>query len=170
MDRGAWWGTVHGVTKSQTQLSNETTIAKWISRPSTYADSTKVKVVVAQSCPTLRSPLDCSPPGSSVHGILQVRILEWVPCLSPGGLPDPGIKPCSPALGTDCLPSEPAGIQPSADLNFMTGNPQWVEFPEIKPWDPRAGTVLQVARPLSTIWGASEPGAQPRLSPQSWCP
>ena len=33
---------------------------------------------VAQSCPTLCDPVDCSPPGSSVHGILQVRILEWV--------------------------------------------------------------------------------------------
>ena len=33
---------------------------------------------VAQSCLTLRNPVDCSPPGSSVHGILQARILEWV--------------------------------------------------------------------------------------------
>ena len=33
---------------------------------------------VAQSCPTLGDPRDCSPPGSSVHGILQARILEWV--------------------------------------------------------------------------------------------
>ena len=33
---------------------------------------------VAQSCPTLCNPMDCSPPGSSVHGILQARILEWV--------------------------------------------------------------------------------------------
>ena len=32
---------------------------------------------VTQSCPTLCDPLDCSPPGSSVHGILQARILEW---------------------------------------------------------------------------------------------
>ena len=32
---------------------------------------------VAQSCPTLRNPTDCSPPGSSVHGILQARVLEW---------------------------------------------------------------------------------------------
>ena len=38
----------------------------------------KVKVWVAQSCPTLCNPRDCSPPGSSVHGILQARILEWV--------------------------------------------------------------------------------------------
>ena len=33
---------------------------------------------VAQSCPTLCDPMDCSPPGSSVHGIIQARILEWV--------------------------------------------------------------------------------------------
>ena len=32
---------------------------------------------VAQSCPTLLDPMDCSLPGSSVHGILQARILEW---------------------------------------------------------------------------------------------
>ena len=37
-----------------------------------------MKVLVAQSCPTLCDPMDCSPPGSSVHGILQARMLEWV--------------------------------------------------------------------------------------------
>ena len=36
------------------------------------------KVKVAQSCPTFCEPMDCSPPGLSVHGILQARILEWV--------------------------------------------------------------------------------------------
>ena len=34
---------------------------------------------VAQSCLTLSDPMDCSPPGSSVHGIFQARVLEWVP-------------------------------------------------------------------------------------------
>ena len=38
----------------------------------------KSKVVVAQSCPTLWDPMDCSPPGSSIHRIFQARILEWV--------------------------------------------------------------------------------------------
>ena len=38
---------------------------------------------VAQSCPTLCNPMDCSPPGSSVHGIFQARVLEWVPLPSP---------------------------------------------------------------------------------------
>ena len=32
---------------------------------------------VAQSCPTLSGPMDCSPPGSSAHGIFQARVLEW---------------------------------------------------------------------------------------------
>ena len=32
---------------------------------------------VAQSCPTLSDPMDCSLPGSSIHGILQARVLEW---------------------------------------------------------------------------------------------
>ena len=40
-----------------------------------------VVVLVAQSCLTLCGPMDCSPPGSSVHGILQARILEWVAIL-----------------------------------------------------------------------------------------
>ena len=37
-----------------------------------------MKVLVAHSCPTLCDPMGCSPPGSSVRGILQARILEWV--------------------------------------------------------------------------------------------
>ena len=38
----------------------------------------EVKALVTQLCPTLCDPMDCSPPGSSVHGIFQARILEWV--------------------------------------------------------------------------------------------
>ena len=37
-----------------------------------------MKVQVTQSCPTLSDPMDCSPQGSSVHGIFQARVLEWV--------------------------------------------------------------------------------------------
>ena len=43
----------------------------------------------AQSCPTLRNPMDCYPPGSSVHGILQVRVLEWVVISSSRGTSQP---------------------------------------------------------------------------------
>ena len=41
-------------------------------------DEICVSVKLLQSCPTLCDPMDCSFPGSSVHGILQARILEWV--------------------------------------------------------------------------------------------
>ena len=73
------------------------------------------KVSVAQSCPTLCDPMDCSLPGSSVYGIFQGRILEWVVVPSPGDLPNPGIEPRSPALQADffyfyfLLLSEPPG-------------------------------------------------------------
>ena len=49
--------------------------------------------LVAKSPPALCSPIDCSPPGSSVHGILQARILEWVAFPPPGDLPNPGMEP-----------------------------------------------------------------------------
>ena len=37
----------------------------------------KSERAVTQLCPTLHDPMDCSPPGSSIHGIFQARILEW---------------------------------------------------------------------------------------------
>ena len=66
-------------------------------------------MLVDQSCPTLCDPMDCSPPGSSVLGISQARILEWEAISFSRGLPDPGIEPRSPALMADSLPSEPPG-------------------------------------------------------------
>ena len=63
----------------------------------------------AQSCPTLCNPMDCSPPSSSVHGIFQAKILEWLPFPSPENLPDPGIEPTSPALTGGFFTTEPAG-------------------------------------------------------------
>ena len=70
-----------------------------------------IGVLVVQSCPSLCDPMGCSLPGSSVRGILQVRILEWVAIpFSPENLPNPGIKPESPTLQADSLPSEPPAI------------------------------------------------------------
>ena len=63
-----------------------------------------VCVSEAQLCPTLCNPMDYTLPGSSVHGILQARILKWgVPFPSPEDLPNPGIEPAfsaSPALAS----------------------------------------------------------------------
>ena len=56
---------------------------------------------VAQSCLTLCDPMDCSPPGSSVRGIVQARVLEWVAISFSRDLPLPGINAGSPTLLAD---------------------------------------------------------------------
>ena len=71
-----------------------------------------------QLCPTLCDPVDCSPSGSSVHGFLQAKILEWVSFSPPGDLPNPGVKPRSPALQADSLLSVPLG-KPTGNHYFQ---------------------------------------------------
>ena len=53
----------------------------------------RLKVLVTQSCLTLCDPMDCSPPGSSVHGISQAKILEWVAIFFSFSLPAKGLSP-----------------------------------------------------------------------------
>ena len=53
---------------------------------------------VAQLCLTLCDPMDCSLPGSSVHGIFQAIVLEWIAISFSKGFPDSGIEPRSPTL------------------------------------------------------------------------
>ena len=63
--------------------------------------------LVTKSCPTVCNPMDSSRPGSSVHGLLQARILEWVAISFSRDLLDSGIEPTShvsPALQADSLP------------------------------------------------------------------
>ena len=68
--------------------------------------------LVPQSCPTLCDPMDCIPPGSSVHGILQARMLEWAPVSSSRGSSWPrGWTRLSCSLlhwPADSLPAEPS--------------------------------------------------------------
>ena len=66
---------------------------------------------VAQSCPTVCNPMDCSPADSSVHRILQPRILEWVAisCCKVSSWPRDQTR--SPALQGDALPSELKGLE-----------------------------------------------------------
>ena len=66
-------------------------------------------LLVAQSCLTLYSPMDCSLPGSSVYGVFQARMWKWVAILFSRDLPDPGIEQRSPALQANSLLSEPPG-------------------------------------------------------------
>ena len=110
MDRGAWWATVYGVTESD--LTTKTS----------YAFS--VSTCHSLLCLTLRDPTDCSPPGSSAHGICQARILvtkmarRGLPSPSPGDLPNPETEPVSPTLLADSLPPEPPG---KPKLTYIVG-------------------------------------------------
>ena len=70
MDRGAWQSMVHKVAQSRTQLKRLST------------------------CPTLCDPIACSPPASSVHGILQARILKWVAIPFSRGSSQPRYQTC----------------------------------------------------------------------------
>ena len=63
--------------------------------------------------------MDCSPQGSSVHGILQASILEWVAFPSPGDLPDPSIEPTSLALAGRFFTAEPPGILQSGGKDSL---------------------------------------------------
>ena len=65
-----------------------------------------------QLCPTLCDPMDCSPPGSSVHGILQARILEWVAIFSSRGSSQPRDRThasCSSCIAGRFFTPEPPG-------------------------------------------------------------
>ena len=64
--------------------------------------------LVSKSCLTLCNPMDCCLLGSSVHGIFQARILEWVAISFSRDLPNPGIKPASPALAGRFFTTEPS--------------------------------------------------------------
>ena len=69
----------------------------------------KAKVLDTQSCPTLCNPMNCNPPGSSVHGILQARILEWVAISFSRVTSQPRDRAWETALQADSLLSEPPG-------------------------------------------------------------
>ena len=87
-------------------------------------------LLVPKSCLTLCDCMDSSPPGSSIHGHFQARILEWVWFPSPGSLLGPGIKLVTPALTGGLSSTEPPG-KPlkkvwSLLLNFpVVSDPLW---------------------------------------------
>ncbi|CAI9161698.1 unnamed protein product [Rangifer tarandus platyrhynchus] len=74
--------------------------------------------VCAQFCPTLCDSMDYSPPDSSIHGIFQARILEWVTISSSRGLPNPGIEHTSPELAGLFFTTEP----PEKPFNNTSSN------------------------------------------------
>ena len=90
-DGGAWWADIYGVAQRQTRLKQLISSSSRLLCPQNSPGKNtgvgchfllqcmkvKSESEVAQSCPTLSDPVDCSPPGSSIHGISQARVLEW---------------------------------------------------------------------------------------------
>ena len=103
---------------------------------------------VAQSCPTLSDPMDCSLPGSSTHGILQARVLEWS-ALAP-------LKFGKVSSGRAPLSSPPPPCRHPEDRDFPSGNPESV-----------AVALSSFSRDLGRKQGLSD--FQPSSSDQS-CP
>ena len=85
-------------------------------------------VCVAQPRTTVCNPTDCSPPGFSVHGFLQARILEWVAMPSSRGSSQPRIEPRSPALQADSLKSEPPGNPKKTNISHSILNSALGDF------------------------------------------
>ena len=101
LDQESEWYKQH----TSSQVTRSTLVIMVLVRMEEY----HVCVLVAQSCLTLCNHMDCSLPGSSVHGIFQARILEWVAVPFPGDLPDPEIEPGSPTLQANSLLSDLPG-------------------------------------------------------------
>ena len=82
-----------------------------------------VEVLFAQLCPTLCDPKDYSLPGSSVHGILQERILEWISTPFSRPSSGPRMELGSPGLQADYLPSKPTYVSQFQAANVKLQNP-----------------------------------------------
>ena len=121
LNRGSWWTTVHWIAKSYTAEHIDVFCLPEQHRWEGTCDTQKSEVALCllcvcakslQSCPTLCDAADCSPPGFSVHGILQARNWNGLPSPTPGDIPKPGIE-----LTTLMSPSLAGG--------FFTSNATW---------------------------------------------
>ena len=123
MDRGACWAMIRRVANNRTQL-------KWLSIDACWkAPHSKISVNWCSiSCVLshvwLCDPMDCSPPSSSIHGIFQARILEWVDISSSRDLLHSGIEPmvsCVSCIGKRILyhwPTKEAHIYTYSQFNL----------------------------------------------------
>ena len=114
--------------------------------------------------------MDCSPPGSSVHGILKARTLGWLPFPPPGGLPDRGIKP-------------PSLMSPALTGRFLTTSTTWEALQNSLPLRPppclppqssgsqrsSSSTMFGVCKKMTCILGFRL-SLCPRGSTQTSCP
>ena len=107
---------------------------------------------VFQLCPTLCNPTDCSPPGSSLHGIFQTKkYWSGLPFPPPGDLPRLGIKPSSPALQVDSspteLPGKPDNYLKGLDVKFSL----YLHYTYVFSWAPKSLWTVTAAMRLKDV-------------------
>ena len=109
--------------------------------------------------------MDCSSPGSSVHRILQARILEWLPFSSPGDLPDPGTQ-ASPCRASQNLPGVPELSQCKANVLSIALWCCVIRLPVSSrlSFQSFPAPLLQLCRPPCSSWNSS-PGVPSMLLP-----
>ena len=100
-----WWSSLQTCRREEEREEVDASVTL----PFRNSASSPYSVLVTQSYPILCDPMDCSPPGFSVHGILQARILEGVAIPFSRRSSWPRDQPWSPALQADFLPSKPPG-------------------------------------------------------------
>ena len=83
--------------------------SEWIAQMPLAVSTVVVGGLVSKSLSDSCDPVDCSPPGSSLQGIFQARMLEWVDISFSRGSSNPGTELTSPALQVDSLLPEPPG-------------------------------------------------------------
>ena len=93
-----WLHIYNGILLSHKRKAFESVLVRWMNLEPVIQSKWSE---VAQSCLTLCNPMDCSLSGSSIHGIFQGRVLEWIAISFSRDLPNPGIEPGSPALQVD---------------------------------------------------------------------
>ena len=95
----------------------------------------------AQLCLTFQDPMDCSPPGSSVHGILRQEYSSVLPFPSPEDLPNPGIESMSPTLAGRFFTVWATREASTEDM----WSKKWHRLPPCYPWDKLRRTRLGYA-------------------------
>ena len=116
-DGGAWWAAVHGVAQTRTRLKRLSSSSRLCEKPHVLISMPVTwRFLISQwKCWSLSRVRLFATPWTVAHqallsmGLSRQEYWSGLPFPSPGELPDPGIKPVSPELHTDSLPSEPSG-------------------------------------------------------------
>ena len=121
-----------------------------------------VCVFVIQLCQTLCDPMECSLPGSSVHGIPQVRILEWVAIPFSGGSSWPGVTPGSPALQADSIIWAPGKRHICVCCCCCAQTCPWTAARQAPPWVGFSKQEYWSGLPCPPPGNLPNPGIEPR--------